>query len=57
MAPAYRLRCCWTSAAITQAEAAYEGDVPTYDEGAKLPANAARFREIQRKTNELLQLE
>ena len=30
--------------------------IPTYDEDAKLPANAARFREVQRKTDKILQL-
>ena len=30
--------------------------IPTYDEDIKLPANAARFRAVQKKANELLQL-
>ena len=30
--------------------------IPTYDEDAKLPANAARFEQVRRKTNEILQL-
>ena len=30
--------------------------IPTYDEDIKLPQNAGRFREVQRKTNEILQL-
>jgi malate dehydrogenase (quinone) len=30
--------------------------IPTYDEDAKLPENADRFRAVQRKANELLQL-
>ncbi|HKB56668.1 MAG TPA: malate dehydrogenase (quinone) [Lacunisphaera sp.] len=30
--------------------------IPTYDEDAKLPANAVRFEQVRRKTNEILQL-
>lgn len=30
--------------------------IPTYDEDGKLPENAGRFEEVQRKTNEILQL-
>ena len=30
--------------------------IPTFDEDLKLPANAARFREVNRVSDELLQL-
>lgn len=30
--------------------------IPTYDEDTKLPANAARFEQVRRQTNEILQL-
>ncbi len=30
--------------------------IPTWDEDTKLPTNAARFEQVRRKTNELLQL-
>lgn len=30
--------------------------IPTYDEDIKLPANAARFREVSQRANEILPL-
>jgi hypothetical protein len=30
--------------------------IPTYDEDIKLPENAARFREVQQRADEILQL-
>ena len=42
--------------ATSEGKARMKAMIPTYDEDAKLPANATRFEQVRRKTNEILQL-
>ncbi len=42
--------------ASSESKARMKAMIPTYDEDAKLPVNAARFEQVRRKTNEILQL-
>lgn len=42
--------------ASPEGHATMKAMIPTYDEDIKLPANAARFREVSQRANEILQL-
>ncbi len=50
------LRSQFAASNIDRAKARMKAMIPTWDEDTKLPTNAARFEQVRRKTNELLQL-
>ena len=51
------IKLCFPDLLATEAgRARLKEMIPTYDEDIKLPANAARFRAVQQRANQLLQL-